>query len=493
MKEKTKKELSTQTGPNLHIMPKKINEPFVLTIFGASGNLAEIKLFPMLYKLAEKELLPKNFYIIGFSRSDYSQKEFREYVKKSIKNHIDDKINNKTLSLLVKKFHYVQGKYSKKDDFKKWKNYIKENVKNIEKLVQIAYFAVPPKVFKDIMKNIGETKSSKKEDIRLVLEKPFGDDASSASDLFHFVSQYFDEKNIYLLDHYLGKSVVQSILTLRESNRILNLIMKGSEVANIQITAFEKVGVEERIGYFERTGTLKDMIQSHLLQVLALITMSIPVSDRPESLHRERYSILNALTFKKSKDNIVLGQYENYTNHKNVPKDSKTNTFAAIKLLIDRQSWYRVPIYIRTGKRLHEKHTYIVIDLKKFAFQKQEEPCNRVIIEFFPEEKLQIKLVNKIGQTTKYQDVITSDTIACKEESCLPEHGLLLLDIIKGEKRYFLSFPEVIATWELIDSVVKFSKRKKVRVEKYKGGSKGPKSQAKITENDNFKWFDIHN
>ncbi len=472
-------------------MLEKIDQPFILTIFGASGNLAEIKIFPTLYELKMKRMFPKDFYVVGYARSPLSQEEFRNFVGKSIKAHYRGKVNEKILSAFLSHVHYVSGKYNNENDFKRYRKFLATLTPN-KKMTNICYFAVPPLVFKDIIRNLGETGKSPNEDIRLVLEKPFGDNASSARDLFHFVSRYFNEDQVYLLDHYLGKAVVQSILALRQSNRILNLMMKGAEVANIQITAFEDVGVEERIGYFERVGTLKDMIQSHLLQVLALITMSIPVTGSDASLHREKYSILSAIKFSRSKRNIVLGQYESYKKIKGVPKSSKTDTFAALRLFIDRQSWYRVPIYIRSGKKLHEKHTYMVIELKKHEFQPASQPPNRVILEFFPEEKLTIKLVNKHGRTERYQDVATSDTIACEGDSCLPEHGVLLMDVICGRKKHFLSFPEVIATWELTDGIVKYSKRNNVKVEIYKDNSKGPKSQENITKTDGFEWFDIH-
>jgi glucose-6-phosphate 1-dehydrogenase len=472
-------------------MSTKIEKPFIFTIFGASGNLAEIKIFPTLYELKLKRMLPAEFFIVGYARSDMSQKQFADYFAKSVKKHYEGKVNDEVLSALLSHIHYVEGRYDKKENFIRYKKYI-ENLAHGRKLPNVCYFAVPPVVFKPIIKNLGETRKSKEEDIRLILEKPFGDDASSASDLFHSVTTYFKEDQVYLLDHYLGKSVVQSILTLRESNRILNLMLKGAEIANIQISAFETVGVEDRIGYFERVGTLKDMIQSHLLQVLALITMSIPVTNSDASLHREKYSILSAVKFSKSKKNIVLGQYESYKKIKGVPANSRTDTFAALRLFIDRQSWYKVPIYIRTGKKLHEHHTYIVIELKKHAFQPHDEQPNRVIIEFYPDEKLIIKLVNKHGRESMYQDITTSDTIACEGDSCMPEHGVLLLDALNGRKKFFLSFPEVIATWELVDSIVKFTKKNRVPVETYKDDTMGPKSQCKIAEMDDFKWYDIH-
>jgi glucose-6-phosphate 1-dehydrogenase len=472
-------------------MLDKIENPFIISIFGASGNLAAIKIFPTLYELMAKKVFPTDFAIVGYARSNMSNQEFKDFMAKNIREHYKRKVSPKILNELLKHVHYIPGKYDNLKDFKNYRSYIGKLLRK-QKLTNICYFAVPPIVFKDIIKNLGESRKSKNEDIRLVLEKPFGDNASSASDLFHFVSRYFEENQIYLLDHYLGKSVVQSIFYLRKSNRILNLLMQGSEVANIQITAFEKVGVEERIGYFEKVGTLKDMIQSHLLQVLSLITMSIPVTNVDESLHREKYSILSAIKFSKSKKNITLGQYEGYKNIKGVPKSSRTDTFAALRLFIDRQSWYKVPIYIRTGKKLHEHHTYVVIELKKYAFQPASEPPNRFVLEFYPDEKINIKLVNRHGQMLKYQDITTSDTIACEDDNCLPEHGVLLRDAIAGRKRFFLSFPEVIATWELVDSIIKFSHKSKISVDSYKGGSYGPKSQNKLTQMDGFEWYDIH-
>ncbi len=269
-------------------------------------------------------------------------------------------------------------------------------------------------------------------------------------------------------------------------------MIKGPEIANIQITAFEDVGVKDRIGYFEKVGTIKDMIQSHLLQLLSLVAMSIPISENAESLHREKYAILSALKFIDSKNNIVLGQYDSYHKVKGVPQNSKTDTFAALRLFIDRESWYKTPIYIRTGKKLHEKHTYITVEIKKFAFQKKTEEPNRIVFELQPDEKINIRLINKRGLSSKHQEIKISQSIACQGIDCLPEHALLILDVIKKNRLHFLSFQEIIATWQITDQILKFIKKNKVKVEKYKDGSKGPESQKKLTEIDNFEWFDIH-
>ncbi len=468
----------------------KIKDPFNLVIFGASGDLAKLKIFPSLYSLMEQKRLPKDFNIIGYSRTKMSREEFQKIFRKSIEKKHKSDLNEKILDQLIKKVHYFSGQYDQLEDYKKFKNEFLKTLNGKDKLTTIAYFSVPPVAFKPIIENLGKTKDEK-DDLRLILEKPFGEDTKSAQELFHFVARYFDEEEVFLLDHYLGKTAVQSILNLRHSNRLLNLMMKGPEISNIQITAFENIGVKERAGYFDKVGTIKDMVQSHLLQILALVTMSIPITDDAKSLHREKYSILNAMEFIPSEKNIVLGQYDNYKKEKGVPKDSNTETFAALRLFIDRESWYNTPIYLRTGKSLHKKHTYVAIQIKKFAFQPKDEDPNQLIIELQPDEKINITLINKQGISSKHQEVVTSDSIACEGDDCLPEHSLLLLDVIRRRRLHFLSFPEIIATWQLTDKIINFIKRKNLKPEKYKTGSKGPSSQKDLTEIDNFKWEEL--
>lgn len=484
----------------------RVDKPFVLIIFGASGDLAKLKLFPALYSLAEQKCLPKKYYIIGYARTKMDQEEFKKEFAESIKIYLKKKpkaLDEKIIKELISHVSYFSGQYNKLEDFKKLRSYLREITDNKE-LTTLTYFSVPPQIFQDIIQNLGETKRHQKEDLRLILEKPFGEDANSARELFHFVARYFSEENVYLLDHYLGKTSVQSLLQLRHSNRLLNMTMKGPEVSNIQITAFEKIGVTSRAGYFDQVGTIKDMIQSHLLQILALITMSIPITENAASLHREKYSILSALKFIESKKNIVLGQYESYPEEKDIPKNSKTETFAAMRLFIDRESWYKTPIYIRTGKKLHEKHTYVVVELKKFAFQPKDEEPNRLIFELQPDEKINIRLVNKHGQSqgdvsrgvrdqaSHSHEISTSDFLANQNENSLPENSALLLDVIRKRRLHFLSFEEIIATWQIIDHILAFIEKSKMHPEKYKDFSTGPKSQDELTAIDDFKWFDIH-
>lgn len=471
--------------------PLSIKDPFVLTIFGASGDLAKMKIFPSLYAIAEQKRFPKDFHIIGYARTEMTQQAFQQSFEQAIKKHLGYKPNPAILASLLKHVHYYAGQYRNETDFREYKKYL--NTLCGGKLYpQLCYFSVPPTVFKSIITNLVATRRSRSEDIRLIIEKPFGTDRNSAEKLFHFVSQYFDEEQFYLLDHYLGKSSVQSILNMRHTNRVLSNIINGSEISNIQITAFESVGVDKRIGYFDDIGIIRDIIQSHLLQVFALVTMSIPSKHEAASLQREKLAVLEAIECPKEKKNVVIGQYKSYKTLDGVAKGSKTETFAAVRLQMDRQNWHGIPIYIRTGKKLHEKHTYVVIELKKFPFQKKEEEPNRVIIEFFPEPRISLSLVDYQEGVNQYQAVTTSASIKCSVAGCLPEHADLLLDVMNSDRIHFLSFGEILASWRIVDRIMKNVASGEVPLRRYDDGSTGPVAQHTLTKMDKFAWFDLH-
>lgn len=467
-----------------------ISKPFIFTIFGASGDLAKIKIFPALYSLMKQNRFGKNFYIVGYARTPKSRQEFQKEFIESVKKFHGEKVDMKVLNRLVKQVYYFSGQYNSLHNFKEFRQYLTEIAGN-RRIPIMAYFSVPPQVFKDIIQNLGLSRKNENEDLRLIIEKPFGEDSESAKELFHFVARYFTEDKVYLLDHYLGKSAVQSILHLRHTNRILNFFMKGAAVSNIQITAFENFGVKDRIGYFDQVGTIKDMVQSHLLQILALMTMSIPITESDIALHREKQSILSALKVPDSSKNIVIGQYKGYQKLKDVPHGSQTETFAALRMFIDRESWYKVPIYLRTGKQLHKKHSYVVVEIQKFPFQAKAEQPNRLILELQPNERINISLINKHGGMADYQEIRPSDSLACFGTDCLPEHGNLILDVIRGRKIHFLSFPEILASWDVAGSIMDIIKRNKLKPEMYADNCEGPESQHRLTKMDGFEWYDV--
>ncbi|MBT4153744.1 MAG: glucose-6-phosphate dehydrogenase (NADP(+)) [Candidatus Magasanikbacteria bacterium] len=478
-------------------MVETIETSFIISIFGASGDLAKIKIFPSLYALAKQNRLPKDYLMVGFARTQMSHDEFKKTVRQAVKKYSKLSVDETILNKMLKHVFYFSGQYSSLEDFVSYRQFLKDTFTShcgaplrLQKIPHIAYFSIPPVVFKDVVKNLGESRTNKHEDLRLVIEKPFGDCEKSAKALFHFISQHFHEDQFYLLDHYLGKASVQSILNMRQSNRVLNNIIRGSEIANIQITAAESVGVGHRIGYFEQVGIVKDIIQSHLLQVLALVTMNIPNHRNAASLQREKGNILEAIDCPCDAPNVVLGQYESYKKAKGVAPKSRTETYAAVRLFLDSQQWYNVPIYLRTGKRLSKKHTYAVIELKKFPFQGKDEAPNRIVIEFHPEPRIGISLINFQEGAQRYQTVSTSASIACNIEGCLPEHGELLLDVLKKERMHFLSFNEILASWKIVDRITQNMKEKKIKLNIYKDGSRGPESQHSLPKKDGYTWFD---
>ena len=471
---------------------KKTTQSFVLTIFGASGELAKLKIFPALYEMLAHGRMPKDFWIVGYARTKMTKKEFHAEVTDAVVQKYGKGTAKKILTELLNHIHYFPGQYTDLVDFEKYQAFIKILAEKKKQVAHLAYFSVPPDMFQHIIRNLALSRSSKRDDIRLILEKPFGTSSTTATELFHFVSQYFREDQLFLLDHYLGKNVVRSMLNLRHGNRVLSHMMQGKEISNIQITKFETKGVEERAGYFDAVGIVKDMIQSHLLQLLALTTMDIPVTKTAHSLQRERLSVLSALGCGQEDDNVVLGQYRGYTKEHGVARGSRIETFAAVRLYLNREDWYQVPIYIRTGKKLHEDHTYIVVELKKFHFQESDEEPNRLIFDIAPDEKVSVTLMNKQEDLESYQQLTTSDSIACDMDGCLSEHATLLLDVLEKNHMHFVSFAEVLAAWHVIDDIHDTMRKQKVRLALYERMSTGPKGQHGLVSMDGYAWYDLH-
>lgn len=470
----------------------KIKNPFSFIIFGASGDLAKLKLFPALYELAFQKRFPGEYVVLGFGRTPMGDQEFRKRVLESVREKFGKKTNAKALDSLLEHCFFFHGQYDEPGDYEKMAKRLQE-LHHGKKTENAAYFGVPPPVFKPIIERLAGIRSRLGGHLKIILEKPFGENEASAVDLFHFTSRFFKSEEVFLLDHYLGKSSVQSILPLRYNNAILNMLLKGNVISNIQINALEDVGIGKRIGYFESVGIIKDMIQSHLMQILALFAMSLPVKPDTASVRREKVNLFSALRYGDKPCGIVLGQYKSYKKEEGVAKGSKTATFAAVRFNIDLLDWYQVPVYIRTGKKLDRHHTYVTVEFKKPAFQQTEKKIesNKLIIELFPEEKIQIRLVNEEGKlVTKIREVISAESLACTGDDCLPEHGRLILDAFLGNPSHFLSFEEIIACWRFVDSLMACTTKHGVSVVNYADGSEGPADQHKLIRQDGFEWHD---
>lgn len=465
-----------------------IQNPFLFLVFGASGDLAKLKIFPSLYTLLEQQKMPADFRVLGFARSEKTQQQFQQEFRQSIEQAHGSSVNSHLLNQLSQRIHYFQGGYDQLDSYQSMRRFIAE-IGVQSHWTKIAYFSVPPKIFHPIIDLLYQTRESSKEDVRLVLEKPFGSNEASADQLFHYMLSRFSQDNIFLLDHYLGKTGVQSLLTMRHANPILNQMLSPQSIANIQITAWEDMGVDNRIGYFEQAGTIKDMIQSHLLQVLSLLTMNVPITEEVSSVHRERNGLISSLFFPNGK-NLAIGQYEGYRAIKGVKPESNTETYAAVRLMIDQEAWHNVPIYLRTGKQLEKKATYVVVEIKPYSFQLSAEHTNRLVFEIQPDERVSIHLVNHSGHDGEVVPVIAQQSMRCVGES-LPEHAQLLLNIFAGRRLHFLSFPEIIAAWRLTDQLIQHIQQEDMQAELYSPQSSGPTSQHQLVEQDGFHWHNL--
>ncbi len=341
-------------------------DPFSLILFGASGHLAQIKLYPALYVLALKKRLPKDYAIVGYSRSPMTDEEFRAFVEESVREHMLE-VTEPALQEFLKHVSYKSGQYDDPKGFAE----LNEHLQGIEKKfgsppVRLAYFSVPPSVFADISHNLCKGKVHDGVlPFRCIVEKPVGHDLKSFEEVKKQLLACFQEQEIYLLDHYLGKEAVRNIYYLRFANPLLERVFKNTLINHVEITAMEDKGLEGRAGYFEAAGTFRDMFQSHLLMMMSLLTMRL---QSEEDLNAGRADALNQFYLPPAStlDDIVLqGQYTagtasgkkvpGYTQEKEIKKTSRTNTYACLKLMTRISRWEGVPFYLRSGKRLQKK------------------------------------------------------------------------------------------------------------------------------------------
>ncbi len=466
---------------------------FTLIIFGASGSLAKLKIFPSLYQLQLEKRLPVDFRIVGYARTEMSEKEFHEEFSKSVREKFKDMTDEKILAKVLKNVSYVSGQYDSESDFTRLKEHLAA-VEGKGKFMRLAYFSTPPSVFEAVITQLGKvnfnTQASK---LRLIIEKPFGYDLKSAKNLEKVLLEHFDESQLFLLDHYLGKEAVFNLLSLRYANPILTTLIQGQYVRNIQINGLENLGTEGRANYFEHVGSLRDMVQSHLFQILAFLTMDLPEKITSETIHRGKRNLIESLVLKDKNASVIRGQYEGYRKEKGVDPKSDTETFAALRIFIDEMRWHNVPVYLRTGKKMKNQLTSVVIEFKPQALQKlhQNLEPNKLIIQLQPNEKIEFSLLTKMGGSeVDFTPLNTGRPIYCSGD-CLDEHGRLLIEAIKGDKMLFLDFPEIYASWGFVDKIIESFEENEIPLVHYKAGTYGPKESYEMLESHNHKWHEV--
>ncbi len=473
--------------------------PFSFVLFGASGNLAKLKIYPALYVLALKKRFPENYSIVGYARTEMDEVAFRALVEESIRAQMPE-VNKKVLEEFLSHIHYVQGQYDKVKDFSVLAERLTALEKGWKDAVRLAYLSIPPTVFTQVLENLCAGKvHDKKIPFRCIVEKPVGHDLKSFEDIQAQLLECFTDEEIYLLDHYLGKEAVRNIYYLRFANPLLERLFKNSLIHHVEVAAMEAYGLEGRSGYFEHTGMLRDMFQSHLMMMASLLTMLIKESD--ETIRESRLNALNQFYLPPAanlSDVVMQAQYSKgkvhgetvvgYREEEDIPKDSRTNTFAAMKILSREARWQGVPFYFRSGKRLSKKETRISIQFQEPHVVGEGSTPNRLDIILQGEAGMRIHLQTKVGGTTPtFRPLILEDPLVCMGD-CLPEHGLLLLEAIHGKQTWFLTFDEVRTAWRLIDPLQHHLEQPSTPLYTYPAGSNGPEEANKWAANDGVKW-----
>ena len=460
----------------------------IVTIFGGTGDLTYRKLLPAFYNLLENHQLPKQFHIVIIGRQELSTSDYHELLTPWLRNHSRYKVDEDTLKHFVSLVSYFEMTFTEDEGYVRLKEYFDTTDQFAKRMY---YFAVAPSFFETIA--IQLEKHNLIENAKIIIEKPFGNDLSSAISINNTLTTIIGEENIYRIDHYIAKEMVQNIFTIRFANAIFSNIWNKDSIDNIQISANETVGVENRGSYYDTTGALKDMFQNHLLQILSIVTMDKPNSFNANDIHEKQEEILEALI----KEDIVLGQYIanegslSYTDEDRVAKDSNTETYAAIKLKINRPNWEGVPIYVRTGKRLNSRSTHIAIEFKHV----DESQRNVLVINVQPEEGITLRFnIKKPGQTNEIQTVSMDFCQSCNYENRLntPEaYERLLNAALQEDHTLFASFKQVKLSWELVETLSK--ELHNVKPEPYLAYTEGPLKARDLLERKDQQWIQENN
>lgn len=482
-------------------------DAMTFVLFGSTGDLAKRKIFPALYNLYLDEKLPNPISIIGLGRKSFTDNEFQQYVEQSIRKF--SRRNNEAVSeLFLKHITYFPLDVSNKQGYLELLDFIKRREQELGiPENRLFYMSVASEFFDVIAFNIkesglGNTRGWK----RLIIEKPFGRDLESARRLNEKLTESFDEEEIYRIDHYLGKPMVQNLEALEFANPVLQALWSNQYIANVQITASETVGVEERAGYYDHYGAVRDMFQNHMLQILMMTAMHPPKRIASNEIRTEKRKILERLRPLSKKDaasSVVRGQYSygvmqqkavvEYRQEPGVDEASMTDTFIAARLWIDDPFWEGVPFYIRTGKRMKEKLTRIVIEFKN-PFQdpyqnlNEDKMPNLFIITINPNESVALQLNSKSASNNGQLEPVTVNFEPSNQDT--PEaYELLLFDALRGDSTFFAHWNEVELAWQWVQPVLEAFEENSVPLQPYPAGSNGPEASERLLQEQGYHWW----
>ena len=458
-----------------------------IVIFGGLGDLAMRKIFPAIYHRFKAKQINNNSRVYVISRGEVSQTEFKANLKEKLTDNIED-VDQKIVAELLKLCKYIQADLTQESSLA----VLKDDLREDDNIVRVYYFSVSSSIFGDITRNLHAEKLITPES-RVVLEKPLGHDSASSKLINSEISNYFEESQIFRIDHYLGKETVQNLMVLRFANNLYENAWNSQNIENVQITVAEDLGVSSRGGYYDKYGASLDMVQNHLLQLLCLVAMEPPSVLEANNVRDEKLKVLKALRLFDDKmvlDQTVKGQYTrgsiNGESVKSYLEDindfqSNTETFVAIRANIDNWRWAGVPFYLRTGKRMSKKHSEIVINFKNIPHNifPNSKPIvnNKLIISLQPEERIELVQTVKIPGPGGYRYKPTSLVLdySTSFQDRLPEaYERLLIDVIRGNQTLFMRKDEVEASWTWIDTITKYWKQTKMTNNLYNSGTTGP-------------------
>ena len=491
-------------------------EPTVVVIFGASGDLTARKLIPAIYNLSVDNLLPNDFYLIGFGRKAISGPAFQQAMDEAIQEHSRRPLKEYIWQRVRKCMSYNSADYSDVEGF----NTLAKKIDALEaslgrKLQRIFYISTPPNVFGPIVDCLGKSGLAKANlgtstASKVIIEKPFGRDLASAQELNKVINGVFNESQVFRIDHYLGKETVQDLLVQRFANAIFEPIWNRKYVECVQISVAEQLGVGSRGGYYNDSGALRDMIQNHTMQLVALTAMEPPTSLDPESIRDEKVKVIKAiqpLSMDPGKGDVVRAQYtsglesgkaaKGYLEEAGIPEGSSTETYAALRFMINNRRWKDVPFYIRSGKRMARRTSEIAIRFKRppgILFSEEGSynvTDNTMVIQIQPNEGVTLVMNSKIpGLETRMQPVKMHFRYATTFGSNTPEaYERLILDSMIGDGTLFIRGDETEASWKLLSPVLEhWSKAGTEGLASYAAGSWGPKASDALLEQKKHQW-----
>jgi len=460
------------------------NIPTILILFGITGDLASKKIIPAIFHLYQKGNLPKLFQVVGVSRRDFVEKEFMKHIEHVIRDHVDAKVTPRDLAKFTKFFRFQQADYTCKDGY----STLSQSLGLIDRKWKICsnklfYLSVPPSGYNSIFHNLaksGLTKpcSDKEGWTRVIVEKPFGKDCHTASALDMELGQLFKEEQIYRIDHYLGKEMLQNILTFRFNNNLFENAWDSKSIEKIEVKFLEKIGVETRGSFYDGVGAFRDIGQNHLLQMLALVTMEYPGYLTQEEVRKKRVDIFKKMKTMKPqevKENTVRGQYRGYRDIQGVAKTSQTETYFKIKTEIQSSRWKGVPIYLEGGKSMEKEEKEIIVTFKHSKKctcppGTEKHYKNKISFHLTPTEGIKIDFWSKQpGNTVEVAPQSFEFCYSCLDVKSrfVEAYEKLLQDCFEGNQMLFVSTNEIKAMWKFADPIVAAWENKEVPLQKY--------------------------